>query len=299
MLAVILPLVKQFLEFNIQKGAVVNSYPLWNRIIAVNKMSDNAAVFNGIKTFSALVLFGVMSIWKFNYNADAIIYGGLYGICLCMSMYCGYKALSLGPLSLTSLIVAFSVVFPLLYGIVFCDEKLTVVRCMGFIFLALTIVAANVSGGASDDTRKINNLSFKWKIFVFATFVCNGLCSVLQKMHQIKYPGLYCSEFMIFAMLVCGVIFLLTNLKITNLKLYKAIKGKRYAALSGIANAVANYSSIVLAGYENASIMYPAISAGTILATMIFGTIIFKERLKYNQMIAMLCGIISVICLKI
>ena len=225
-----MPLVKQFLEFNIQKGAVVNSYPLWNRIIAVNKMSDNAAVFNGIKTFSALVLFGVMSIWKFNYNADAIIYGGLYGICLCMSMYCGYKALSLGPLSLTSLIVAFSVVFPLLYGIVFCDEKLIVVRCMGFIFLALAIVAANVSGGASDDTRKINNLSSKWKI---------------------------------------------------------------------LANAVANYSSIVLAGYENASIMYPAISAGTILATMIFGTIIFKERLKYNQMIAMLCGIISVICLKI
>ena len=183
-LAVILPLVKQFLEFNIQKGAVVNSYPLRNGIIAVNKMSDDAAVFNGIKTFSALVLFGVMSIWKFNYNADAIIYGGLYGICLCMSMYCGYKALSLGPLSLTSLIVAFSVVFPLLYGIVFCDEKLTVVRCMGFIFLALAIVAANVSGGASDDTRKINNLSSKWKIFVFATFVCNGLCSVLQKMHQ-------------------------------------------------------------------------------------------------------------------
>lgn len=264
-----------------------------------NKTSGNAAVFNGIKTLSALIFFGGISIWNFSYNPDAIIYGGLYGICLCMSMYCGYKALSLGPLSLTSLIVSFSVVFPLLYGIVFCDEKLSMVKCAGFVFLALAIVAANVSGDVSNKAKEINNGSFKWKIFIFATFVCNGLCSVLQKMHQIKYPGLYCSEFMLFAMLVCGIIFLAANLKMTKLKAYKTIKGKRYAALSGIANAAANYSSIVLAGYENASIMYPAISAGTILATMIFGTMIFKERLKYNQMLAMLCGIISVICLKI
>lgn len=264
-----------------------------------NKTSGNAAVFNGIKTFSALVFFGGISIWKFSYNPDTIIYGGLYGICLCMSMYCGYKALSLGPLSLTSLIVSFSVVFPLLYGIVFCDEKLSMVKCAGFVFLVLAIVAANVSGNVSYNAKEINNGSFIWKIFVFATFVCNGLCSVLQKMHQIKYPGMYCSEFMLFAMLVCCIIFFAANLKITKLKAYKTIKGKRYAALSGIANAVSNYSLIVLAGYENASIMYPVISAGTILATMIFGTMIFKERLKYNQIFAMLCGIISVICLKI
>ena len=134
---------------------------------------------------------------------------------------------------------------------------------------------------------------------MLATFVCNGLCSVLQKMHQIKYPGLYCSEFMLSAMLVCSVIFIAISFKKTKPKAYKSIKGKRYAALSGIANAVANYSSIVLAGYENASVLYPAISAGTILATMLFGVMIFKERLKHNQLLAILCGIISVICLKI
>ena len=75
-------------------------------------------------------------------------------------------------------------------------------------------------------------------------------------------------------------------------------KREKYAVLSGIANAAANYSTIALAGYENASIMYPAVSAGTILATVVFGTVVFKEKLKCNQMIAMLCGIISVICLK-
>ncbi len=214
-------------------------------------------------------------------------------------MYCGYKALSLGPLSLTSLIVSFSVIFPLIYGIVFCGERITAVKCAGFVFLALAIVSVNISGGVSDKTKKMNNRSLKWEIFVFATFACNGLCSVLQKMHQIKYPGRYCSEFMLFAMLVCSIIFLAVGLQATKPKAYKTIKGKRYAALSGIANAAANYSSIALAGYENASVMYPAISAGTILATVIFGTVIFKERLKYNQMLALLCGIVSVICLKI
>ena len=119
-----------------------------------NKTSDDVVSFNTTKTLSALILFTGISIWKFSYNIDAVIYGGLYGLCLCISMYCGYKALSLGPLSLTSLIVSFSVVFPLLYGIVFCDEKLSVVKCVGFVFLALAIVAANISGGIPDKVKK-------------------------------------------------------------------------------------------------------------------------------------------------
>lgn len=263
-----------------------------------NRTSSNSLVFNVIKTLSALIFFGAISIWKFKFNLNTMLYGSLYGIFLCISMYCGYKALSLGPMSLTSLIVSFSVVFPLIYGIVFCNEEITAVKLAGFVFLTFAIVSANLSSNAFNKTGKMNRYNFKWELFVLATFVCNGLCSILQKMHQISYPGQYCSEFMLFAMLLCGTVFLTAGLMKMKPKVHMTIKGKKYAVLSGIANAAANYSTIALAGYENASIMYPAVSAGTILATVVFGTVVFKEKLKCNQMIAMLCGIISVICLK-
>ena len=51
----------------------------------------------------------------------------------------------------------------------------------------------------------------------------------------------------------------------------RAIKVKRYGVLSGLANAAANFLTLILAGFENASVLFPIISAGTILASLLCG----------------------------
>lgn len=279
-----------FLYFSVIVFSVIQSAS----VKYYNRTSDNTTAFNTMKSLSALLLFGAVSICSFRFHTASALYGGIYGMFLCISMYSGYKALCIGPMSLTSLIISFSVILPLFYGIKFCGESLNAFKCAGLVFLSVAIIFANTN----KKTNRTDNY-MKWTLYTAATFICNGICSILQKMHQIKYPGEYCSEFMLFAMLVCSVIFTAISIKNIPSKKYICIKGKRYAVLSGIANAVANYSAIALAGSENASVLYPAISAGTILGTLICGTVMFKEKLRFSQLIALISGITAIVLLKL
>ena len=71
------------------------------------------------------------------------------------------------------------------------------------------------------------------------------------------------------------------------------------SALSGLANGLANFLTLVLAGLENASVLFPIISAGTILAALICGRVVFKEKLKANHYAALVSGIIAVVLMKL
>ena len=77
------------------------------------------------------------------------------------------------------------------------------------------------------------------------------------------------------------------------------IKGKRYGVLSGVANGIANFLTLVLEGMENASVLFPIISAGTILTSLLCGRLIFREKLKANHYVALVAGIAAVVLLKL
>ena len=113
------------------------------------------------------------------------------------------------------------------------------------------------------------------------------------------YPEAYSKEFMLFGMLLCSIVFSFIALRKVSLKELKTVKGKRYGILSGLANGTANFLTLVLAGLENASVLFPIISAGTILASLLCGRFLFKEKLKANHYVALAAGIAAVVLLKL
>lgn len=267
------------------------------------KTNDNASVFNVLKSLAAFLLFGILSLLSgFNSHIPTMVYGALYGLLLSLSMYSGYKALASGPMSLTSLIVSFSIVIPLFYGIIFRGEALSPINIIGLVFLVIAIVFTNINKPQTVQSAKGSG---KWAFFVLMTFLTNGFCSILQTAHQTAYKSQYRTEFMLFAMLTTTIIFLAVSLinkissKQTNSSKKTTVKEKLYATASGVANAFAGYFTICLAGFENASILFPTISAGTILCTLLFGVTVLKEKLKYNHYIAVVGGIAAVVLLKL
>jgi len=262
-----------------------------------NKCSDNSAVFNAIKAVSALILFALMAMIGFRFHLPTVLFGFCYGACLCLSMYAGYKALCLGPMALTSMLTSFSVVIPLLFGIAVWKETLGGFKIAALALLVFTILMINADklkkGAKAEGGYAI------WLFFVFLTFAANGFCSVIQKQHQILYPESYSREFMFFAMLVCSIVFSsIALIKARPKEIFKS-RGKRYGVISGLANGLASFFTLVLAGMENASVLFPAISAGTILASLLCGRFIFKEKLKMHHYLALAAGILAVIFLKL
>lgn len=262
-----------------------------------HRKCTDSSVFNAIKSCTALVLFALIAVFDFTFHLPTVLFGVAYGICLCISMYAGYQALCRGPMALTSMLVSFSVVIPLIWGVAVGNETLKAVQYPALVLLFLSIALTN-----ADKIKPKGDIQTNygvWLAFVGITFVCNGVCSILQKQHQTLYPEAYSREFMLFAMLLCSVVFLIFALRRTSLKELKMIKGKRYGMLSGIANGVANFLTLVLAGLENASVMFPIISAGTILSALACGRMLFGEKLRANHYAALAAGMVAVVLLKL
>ena len=262
-----------------------------------NRNCSNSAVFNAIKSCTALVLFALIASFDFSFHLPTVLFGFSYGASLCISMYAGYKALCCGPMALTSMLVSFSIVIPLIWGITVGNETLKAIQYPALALLLFAIVFINADKIKEKKGEPIQHGS--WLLFVGITFACNGICSILQKQHQTLYPEAYSGEFMLFAMLLCSVVFSISAFRKLSPKELKGIKGKRYSVLSGLANGIANFLTLVLAGMENASVMFPIISAGTILASLICGRLVFREKLKANHYVALAAGIVAVVLLKL
>ncbi len=283
------------LEYLLYISIVLFSITQTSFVKLYNKNSGDVIAFNVVKALSALALFGVLCIWGMSFHGETILFACMYGASLTASMYFGFKAFACGPLSLTGMIIAFSVVIPVVYGLGFNHEELTLFKILGFVFLVGAIVLTNL-GKPKTETR--TNYG-KWFLYVALTFLTDGICAVLQKVHQTRNPGMYSREFMLFAMLACSGLFLLVAVFRTPLKTYRTMKGRWFAVVSGLANAAANFITIVLAGSENASVMFPTISVGTILGALLCGALLFKEKLRVNHYIALACGIAAIVFLKI
>lgn len=262
-----------------------------------NRNCSNSAVFNTIKSCTALVLFALIASFDFSFHLPTVLLGFSYGTCLCISMYAGYKALCCGPMALTSMLVSFSIVIPLIWGITVGNETLKSLQYPALILLFLAIILTNADKIKAKKTTQTDYCL--WLLFVGITLACNGICSILQKQHQTLYPEAYSREFMLFAMLLCSVVFSISAFRKISPKELRGIKGKRYGVLSGLANGIANFLTLVLAGIENASVLFPIISAGTILASLVCGRLLFKEKLKANHYAALAAGIVAVILFKL
>ena len=225
------------------------------------------------------------------------MYGAFYGLSLCISLYSGYKALCLGPMALTSMLVSFSIVIPLIWSVSVGNETVSALKAIALVFLFVSMITVNADK-FKHGTKTPANYP-KWIAFVLLTFATNGVCSVLQKEYSNAYPSGKNGEFMVSAMLLCAVVYVIALIVKTPISEYKKVKGKWYAVLSGVTNSIANFLTLALAGLENATVLFPVISAGTILASLLCGRFVFKEKLRINHYVALLFGTAAVVLLKL
>jgi uncharacterized membrane protein len=133
--------------------------------------------FNFYKAGAAFVMFlCAFLITERGIHTESLFYGIIYGACTALSMYCGYKALCIGPLSLTSMLATFSLIIPCIYGATVLNEKVSVFAAIGYVLLASALVSLNIKE-KKDDKKP----SLKWAICIAATILSNGVASVIQK----------------------------------------------------------------------------------------------------------------------
>jgi len=278
-------------------------------IQSVAMKEHNKRVDGGFYTFtvaSAVAGFLMMLIYSggmLNFNKETIFYALVFSILFAMAILFQMYAISEGPLSLTSLIIAYSLLIPTFYGVFAYGECLTVWSITGIIFLVISIYMTNFV--KSSENSKVEKPSKKWYIYVSLAFFGNGFCSVTQRAHQLSCDGKFGTEFMViaFGLTVLWIIpFMIKNeMRKKERWQFKQTLSKSFLwyILNALGIVVVNMLVIKLSVRMNASIMFPVISAGGILATLAFSLLLYKEKLSKIQTVGVVFGIIAVIFLNI
>ena len=264
----------------------------------VTKKGYTQKSLGGVYTFSvmtclAAAVFFIVTSGGIKWESGVVPYALAFATAFCTTTVFSVLAIGCGSLSLTNLMISYSLMIPALYGVIFLKETLSLFFYPGIILLVISLFLINQQG----EKTKIR---LKWIVYVILATVGNGMCTTFQKMQQVKFDGAYKNELMILALISgaigLGVLALIQERQeiATCIK-----KGWLYAVLGGLCNGVLNLFVMILSGRMSASLMFPTISAGGIIVTYIISKYFYKETLTKKQTIGFVLGIISVILLNL
>lgn len=278
-------------------GSVVLGLTIQNvtRKMFNSKAKGGTFIFAAAATFFALIVFIVTSGGKLDFNFSVVPYSILFAVSYITASVAMLMAIKEGSLALTSLIVQYSLIIPTVLGFALWGESAGIWLIVGIVLLLISLALINLEGKAEKKT-----ITPRWLIFVVLAFVGNGLCSASQKAQQIYCDGQYKNEFMIVALSI-SFVFMLFAALITERKdmLHNLKVGVPTYSICGLTNGLVNFLVLILSTRMPASVMFPIISAGGIIATYFVSLFIYKEKMSTRQTIGLFVGIASIIALNL
>lgn len=255
-------------------------------------------IFSVLTSVAALGFFIVSALaikGRLEMKPEILPYAFAFAISYAAGTVGSVVAISCGSLSITSLIISYSLMIPSFYGICFIGDPISKGLIPGIILLVISLVLINKR---DKDVR----FSLKWLVSVALAFLGNGFCSVTQKMQQIKFNEQYKDEFMIMSLsivvIIIGILVIFNERKEVGTYLKK---GWYYGLVCGIMNGMVNLFVMILSepGRMPVSLMFPMISAGGIIVTYAVSRFIYKESLTKTQFVGFILGVGSVVLLNI
>ena len=226
-----------------------------------------------------------------------IPYAVIAGVLYCAASVLTYYALQLGSFAITMLILSYSLVFSVLYGLIFLRESATFFTYAGLVLMILSIFFFR---GKEDEIKEKKNFSFLWLICITISVIGSGMFGVLSRMQQLQFNDAVTNEFMVLALGISTIaLFVIGVIKDRKDCLYILKKGSPYALGAGLANGVKNMLSNIVYMLIPISISAPTSAGMRIVITFLLSYFVFKEKFLKRQIIGAILGAISVVLLNI
>lgn len=257
------------------------------------RVGDKGVYFFSLMVSLSALLFFLATGGKMQWTVKILPYAACFAASYILGTVGAIKAIACGPLSLSSLVISYSLLLPALYGLVFLREPVSVGWFFGVGLLVISLFLINGGG-------KGEKLTVKWVLWVLMGFLGNGLCSIVQKMQQEACDGAYKNEFMIAALAMVAVAMATLTLTRERADFSVCVRaGWLPGLLCGLMNGLVNLLVMVLGGRMPVALSFPLISAGGILLTALVSVLLYRERLSPRQLAAVATGTISVVLMNL
>jgi len=250
-------------------------------------------VFNLLAAAAAVIFLMFFGLADYTFHLPTLIYSLFFGAMFEVAVVTILYALMYGSLSLTSLLLSYSIILPAIYGILFLGEPFRITTAVGLLLLVVSLYLFN----KKNETLKITK---KWLFYITLLFISNGACSIIMKVHAVKYPDMYQTEFLGTAMLFVALINAVILIFVKKGGIGNAFRRGCYlAAPNGICNVGANLLLMMLSSAIPASIVFPVVAAGGIVTAYVISRFMYKEKMSAIQNIAFIISLISITVLNL
>lgn len=245
--------------------------------------------------YTATAFFGWLVIWltQMSFDAGVLWYSLGFGVGFVMAQGGYIRALQLGPISLSALLLQFSLIITAVWGLVFWGDELTALTVVGLCLVVVSLVLCVLQKGD-------RAVSLKWLFFAVVSMVGNAACTILQKEQVLNYNGEHNGMLMAFALLFASIACLIIWLKAKPRCVTETVKRSGALPLvAGVFNVLMNLCVILLATRLPGSVVYPVFAVGSLALTSLLSALIFRERLSLRQWIGIGVGAVAVLLLSL
>ena len=227
--------------------------------------------------FHLIFLFILPPYYIPQFGSGMLLYPSAFSVSYLMSYAFILKSFKSGPASLGSIIQNFSMIVPIVLGLIIWNEKIFKNQIFGLVLFVLILYLFN--SGKYTINNETGNINLKWSILVLAATLFSGLSIFLSKQFSMIYPEtpkvfLFIYNFLILAF---GLVYFI-YLKLAGRYEWKFDpKLIMYSAASALLLCGMNILYMQNVSRFDSAYFFPMLSIGGIVSIIIFSRLILKE----------------------
>lgn len=252
------------------------------------KEKEDTHSYNTIQYLISFIIFLTISLTQ-KVSLISILFGAGFGFVTVFGSITKIRTLTMGPMYITNLVVAASMIIPTVFGTVYGDE----LGGLKILFIILLVLFLFITTFKKTEGEKAN---VTWVIMLVLTFVLIGSIGVLQRFFREQTFGNQTAPFLASAFLVAFIY----STVMSREKCIKNASNKKFltvAALSGICVYVTNHVNLYLSGVLPSPLFIPLVNGVPLVLTSIVAITFFKEKITWLQAIGLIGSTASLVCI--
>ena len=279
-------------NFNRYAVTSMNYIVAFSISLALSPLGSSENLFFSIS--GMLKEFSLVSVNKFSLSGSftwAILIGLIGGVLYFLGFIFIQKSIKINGVGITGAVSKIGILIPMLLSLFLWKEIPNTIQTIGIIVAISAIVLINIS------FKDIKNLKGFNYIIILLFFIA-GFAEFSNKIFE-KYSILEHKSFYLFTVFFSAF---WISLFFTIKQFRKGVKITKNDILTGflvgIPNMFASYFLIMSFEYYKATVAFPIYSSGSILLISIGGVVLFKERLKKKEIVAIFMIISAVVLMR-
>ena len=264
------------------------------------KYSSGGMLMNAVIALFAGLFFLITDTGGFYAPVEMIPLACINMLLYATGFYLTFLSFKIGPYGLTRLILSFSLIMPIFYGLFFLDEETTPLTYIGIALVFAAMFLINFSPKESSKKSDEEGFSIKWLICIIASTLANGFIAILVRMQQLKFDNACSNEYQMISYAGAFILLALIGFITERKNLKSVIKsGLVYGIGAGLCNGVKDFTLIFAYLFLPISTVEPLRSSLSMIGAFLVSLMFYKEKYSRMQKIGILLGAAAVVILTL